>query len=199
MSLPIFSVFFRFFRFLPFFPCFLFVFSLFSFRSLPFFRFLPFFFRFVFRKNGETPFGRPLLRNPESYRLPCRAHLLRYGRDIIAAKIITKNQPAPKYHTRGCSRSSVDSPGANTGFAAFEPFSSCEFRASIARTAFCAILWRKLLQKVLFKKSGFGRINFENITKQYLYKANSFACSLANRDKPVAAKLQRKCSVELFL
>ena len=27
-------------------------------------------------------------------------------------------------------------------FAAFEPFSSCEFRASIARTPFCAILWR---------------------------------------------------------
>ena len=32
---------------------------------------------------------------------------------------------------------------ANTGFfAAFEPFHSCEFRASIARTPFCAILWR---------------------------------------------------------
>ena len=27
-------------------------------------------------------------------------------------------------------------------FAAFEPFHSCEFRASIARTPFCAILWR---------------------------------------------------------
>ena len=49
-------------------------------------------------------------------------------------------QPAPKYHTKGCSRSSVDSPGARTlVFAAFEPFSSHEFRASIARTPFCAI------------------------------------------------------------
>ena len=52
-------------------------------------------------------------------------------------------QPAPKYHTKGCSRSSVDSPGARTlVFEAFEPFSSHEFRASIARTPFCAILWR---------------------------------------------------------
>ena len=52
------------------------------------------------------------------------------------------SQPAPKYHTKGCSRSSVDSPGARTlVFAAFEPFSSCEFRASIARTPFCVILW----------------------------------------------------------
>ena len=53
-------------------------------------------------------------------------------------------QPAPEYHTKGCSRSSADSPGARTlVFAAFEPFSSCEFRASIlARTPFCAILWR---------------------------------------------------------
>ena len=53
-------------------------------------------------------------------------------------------QPAPKYHTKGCSRSSVDSPGVRTPvlFAAFEPISSCEFRASLARTPFCAILWR---------------------------------------------------------
>ena len=52
-------------------------------------------------------------------------------------------QPAPKYHTKGCSRSSADSPGARTlVFAAFEQFSSCEFRARIARTRFCAILWR---------------------------------------------------------
>ena len=40
----------------------------------------------------------------------------------------------------------------------------------------------------------FGIINLAKITKQSLYKANSFACSLANRDKPVAATLQRKCS-----
>ena len=115
------------------------------------------------------------------------------------------DQPVPKYHAKGCSRSSVDSPGvrdaetailikfafwrglgrgnftencpktlfvlgnsmtikfgnftdfivrnllsfgrllrsANTGFfAAFESFSSCEFRASIARAPFCAVLWR---------------------------------------------------------
>ena len=52
-------------------------------------------------------------------------------------------QPAPKYHTKGCSHSSADSPGARTlVFAAFEPFLSREFRASIARTPFCAILWR---------------------------------------------------------
>ena len=52
-------------------------------------------------------------------------------------------QPAPKFHTKGCSRSSVDSPGARTlVFAAFEPFSSHECRASLARTPFCAILWR---------------------------------------------------------
>ena len=52
-------------------------------------------------------------------------------------------QPAPKYHTKGCSHSSADSPGARTlVFAAFEPFHSCEFRPSIARTPFCAILWR---------------------------------------------------------
>ena len=34
----------------------------------------------------------------------------------------------------------------------------------------------------------------QNITKQSLYRANSFACSLANRDKPVAAALQRRCT-----
>ena len=60
-----------------------------------------------------------------------------------------KIQPSPKYHTKGCSRSSVDSPGARTlVFAAFEPFSSCEFRASIARTPFCAILWRSPKNRV---------------------------------------------------
>ena len=36
--------------------------------------------------------------------------------------------------------------------------------------------------------------SFGKITKQSLCKANSFACSLANRDKLVAATLQRKCS-----
>ena len=52
----------------------------------------------------------------------------------------------------------------------------------------------KLLQKILFKNNCFGTINFVKVTKQSLYKANSFACSLASRDKPVAATLQRKCS-----
>ena len=42
-----------------------------------------------------------------------------------------------------CSRSSVDNPGARTlVFVAFEPFLGAEFRASIVRTPFCAILWR---------------------------------------------------------
>ena len=45
-----------------------------------------------------------------------------------------------------------------------------------------------------FKKNCFGTIYFVKITKRSLYKANSFACSLANRDKSVSAELQRKCS-----
>ena len=49
----------------------------------------------------------------------------------------------------------------------------------------------KFLQIILFKKICFGTINFVKITKQSLDKANFFACSLANRDKPVAATLQR--------
>ena len=44
------------------------------------------------------------------------------------------------------------------------------------------------------KKSPIATIDFVRIAKQSLHKANSFACSLANRDKPVAATLQRKCS-----
>ena len=100
------------------------------------------------------------------------------------------NQPAPKYHTKGCSRSSVDSPGARTlVFEAVEPFSSHEFRASIARTPFCAILWRSPIQRKCF-----GAINFVKITKESLYKANSLACFVAKRDTPVAATSQRKSS-----
>ena len=61
-----------------------------------------------------------------------------------------RNQPAPKYHTKGCSRSFADSPGARTlVFAALAPFHSCEFRASIARTPFCAILWRSSKKAML--------------------------------------------------
>ena len=52
----------------------------------------------------------------------------------------------------------------------------------------------KIITNITFQKNCFGTINFVKITKQSLYKANSFACSLANRDKPVAAALQRECS-----
>ena len=38
----------------------------------------------------------------------------------------------------------------------------------------------------------FGAIHFVKITKESLYKANSLACFLAQRDTPVAATLQRK-------
>ena len=63
----------------------------------------------------------------------------------------TFRQPVPKYHTKGCSRSFADSPGARTlVFAAFEPFHGCEFRASIARTPFCAILRRSPISDVFF-------------------------------------------------
>ena len=51
----------------------------------------------------------------------------------------------------------------------------------------------KLLQNDTLHKNCFGTINFAIVTKQSLYKVNSFACSPANRDKPVAATLQRKC------
>ena len=61
----------------------------------------------------------------------------------MRGELVCDTQPAPKYHTKGCSHSSADSPGARTlVFAAFEPFHSCEFGASIARTPFCVILWR---------------------------------------------------------
>ena len=68
---PIFSVFFRFFPFFPFFSVFFRFLPFFSvsFRFFPFsyvfFRFLPFFSVSFSEKNGETPFARPLLRNPE--------------------------------------------------------------------------------------------------------------------------------------
>ena len=52
----------------------------------------------------------------------------------------------------------------------------------------------KIITKKPFQKNCFGTINFLKIAKQSLYKADSFACSLANRDKPVASTLQRKCS-----
>ena len=49
------------------------------------------------------------------------------------------------------------------------------------------------------QKKCFGTINFVKIAQQWLYKANSFACSLVNRGKLVAATLQRKCSDEEIL
>ena len=54
-------------------------------------------------------------------------------------------------------------------------------------------------QKNSLQRKIFGTIDFVKITKQSLRKANSFACSLANRNKPVAATLQRKCSGETIL
>ena len=74
--------------------------------------------------------------------LPERSSKAR-GYLLTGCLLIVCYQPAPRYHTKGCSRSSVDSPGARKlVFEAFESFSSCEFRAAIARTPFCAILWR---------------------------------------------------------
>ena len=59
-----------------------------------------------------------------------------------------KSQPAPKYHTKGCSHSSADSPGARTlVLVACEPFLGAEFRASIVRTPFCAVLWRSPIKE----------------------------------------------------
>ena len=48
-------------------------------------------------------------------------------------------------------------------------------------------------------KSITSTINFVKIANQSLCKANSFACSLANRDKPGAATLQRKWSGGIIL
>ena len=79
------------------------------------------------------------------------------------------------------------------------PFADPLFGILILRKAktenLCCLPSRpKLVQKILLQNNCFGTINFVKITKQSLCKANSFACSLANRDKPVAATLRRKCS-----
>ena len=67
--------------------------------------------------------------------------------------LLTFLSPAPKYHTKGCSRSSVDSPGARTlVFAAFEPFSSCGFWASIARNTPFVRYFGALTQFSLFRE-----------------------------------------------
>ena len=52
----------------------------------------------------------------------------------------------------------------------------------------------KLIAKKVLYQNILGTINFVTTTKPSLYKANSFACSLANRDKPVETTLQIKCS-----
>ena len=79
-------------------------------------------------------------------------------------------QPTPKYHTKGCSHSSADSPGARAlVFAAFEPFHSCEFRASIARTSFSAILSFGALPLLFLP--GY-RYNYNNISREF-----NFACA----------------------
>ena len=67
---------------------------------------------------------------------------------ILSCRCSCHGKPAPKYHTKGCSHSCVDSPGARTlVFVAFETFLGAEFRASIARTPFCATLWRSPTRK----------------------------------------------------
>ena len=59
----------------------------------------------------------------------------------IAAIQITAIQPAPKYHTKGCSHSSADNPGVRTlAFAAFEPFVVVNFGVNSANTLLCDAL-----------------------------------------------------------
>ena len=50
----------------------------------------------------------------------------------------------------------------------------------------------KIITKNSLQRKCFEAIDFVKITKQSLYKANSLACFLAQRDTPVAAALQRK-------
>ena len=84
---------------------------------------------------------------------------LQFPNAVVVNAVGHRNtQPAPNYHTKECSRSSVDSPGVRT----FEPFSSHEFRASIARKSFCAILCRtrkrtQMRTKERKRKSAKGR------------------------------------------
>ena len=72
-------------------------------------------------------FGRmsPGLFSPALFLTQCMSlsWVHRVSRFLSAIAIAIFFQPAPKYHTKGCSRSSADSPGAWTlVFAAFEPF-----------------------------------------------------------------------------
>ena len=48
--------------------------------------------------------------------------------------------------------------------------------------------------KIPYKRFVLAQLIFSKIPKQSLYKINLCACSLANRDKPVATTLQTKCS-----
>ena len=50
------------------------------------------------------------------------------SRDLDLRFELPKTQPAPKYHTKGCSHSFVNSPGARTlVFAALEPILAADF------------------------------------------------------------------------
>ena len=88
----------------------------------------------------------PRASGPPSKKLTYKIHAqnCRHSSPISDVWIQTFfTQPAPKYHTKGCSHSSRWQPGsANTGFCSTWAISSCEFRASIAWTPFSAILWR---------------------------------------------------------
>ena len=115
-------------------------------REFPIFRNFPWQLCSGGPKVGDR-WGRPILRHHYRRQGFCGRETVweafwetTWARVIARQKFSrdSRDQPAPKYHTKGCSRSCVDSPGARTlVFAAFEPFSSCEFRASIARTPFC--------------------------------------------------------------
>ena len=56
----------------------------------------------------------------------------------------------------------------------------------------------EIITKNALQKNCFGTFNFVTVTKQSLYTARFFACSLADRDKPVAATLQRKSIVAII-
>ena len=47
-------------------------------------------------------------------------------------------------------------------------------------------------KKKTFQKKGFGTSNVVKITKQSLYKANPFGCSLANRGKPCGSNITKE-------
>ena len=91
-----------------------------------------------------------------------------------------------KYHTKGCSRSSVDSPGARTlVFAAFELFSRCKCQVSIARTPFCAILWRSPKYRWSLQL-----LAFSQKTKQSIWETQIFAENRWFSQKTAGTRIQ---------